>query len=70
MMKLTNKVVKFQWSQTCELSFQKLKDKLTSAYFFTKPDGTEGYVVYFDASIVGLGCVLMQHGKVITYASR
>ena len=34
------------------------------------PEGTEGYTVYCDASRIGLGCVLMQHGKVIAYASR
>ena len=34
------------------------------------PEGTEGYAVYCDASGVGLGCVLMQHGKVIAYGSR
>ena len=36
----------------------------------TLPDGVDGFVVYCDASRVGLGCVLMQKGKVITYASR
>jgi hypothetical protein len=36
----------------------------------TLPSGTEGLVVYSDASKKGLGCVLMQHGKVIAYASR
>jgi len=36
----------------------------------TLPEGTEGYVVYCDASGIGLGCVLMQRGKVIAYASR
>ncbi|MDE0547699.1 RNase H-like domain-containing protein, partial [Microbacterium sp. C7(2022)] len=34
------------------------------------PDGTDGFVIYCDASRVGLGCVLMQRGKVIAYASR
>jgi len=34
------------------------------------PSGTEGFVVYSDASKRGLGCVLMQHGRVIAYASR
>ena len=37
---------------------------------FTLPEGTKGFVVYFDTSRVGLGCVLMQHIKVIAYASR
>ena len=34
------------------------------------PSGIEGFVVYSDASKRGLGCVLMQHGRVIAYASR
>ena len=34
------------------------------------PQGTEGFVIYSDASRQGLGCVLMQHGRVIAYASR
>ena len=29
-----------------------------------------GFVVYCDASQVGLGCVLMQHGKILAYSSR
>jgi len=33
------------------------------------PEGTQGFVVYCDASRVGLGCGVMQNGKVITYAS-
>ncbi|KAJ4704868.1 Retrotransposon protein, putative, Ty3-gypsy subclass [Melia azedarach] len=51
-------------------SFQELKKRLTSAPVLTLPSGTEGFVVYSDASRQGLGCVLMQHGKVIAYASR
>ena len=34
------------------------------------PDGTRGMVIYNNASGRGLGCVLMQHGHVIAYASR
>lgn len=68
--KLMQKAVKFQWSDGCEKHFQELKSRLTLAPILTLPEGTEGFVVYCDASRVGLGCVLMQHGKVITYASR
>ena len=68
--RLTQKSAKFQWTDACERSFQELKDRLTSAPVLTLPEGLEGYVVYCDASGVGLGCVLMQHGKVIAYASR
>nr|XP_016440855.1 PREDICTED: uncharacterized protein LOC107766570 [Nicotiana tabacum] len=68
--RLTQKKVKFQWSDACKKSFEELKKRLTSAPVLTLPEGTEGFVVYYDASGVGLGCVLMQHGKVIAYASR
>ena len=68
--RLTQKNVRFQWTEACEASFQKLKDCLTSAPVLALPSGTGGYTVYCDASRVGLGCVLMQHGKVIAYASR
>ena len=46
-----------------------LKDRLTSAPVLTLPEGTKDFVVYFDTSRVGLGCVLMQHGNVETYSS-
>ena len=67
---LTRKNVKFQWSDERERSFQELKKRLITAPILTIPDGSEGMVVYSDASKMGLGCVLMQHGKVIAYASR
>ncbi|KAH0715889.1 hypothetical protein KY284_008794 [Solanum tuberosum] len=56
--------------EACEKSFQELKKRLTTAPVLTLPEGTQGFVVYCDASRVGLGCVLMQNGKVIAYASR
>ncbi|KAJ9556411.1 hypothetical protein OSB04_011025 [Centaurea solstitialis] len=67
---LTKKDVKFKWTSTCEYAFNNLKRKLTSAPILTLPNGTDGFVVYCDASKLGLGCVLMQNGKVIAYASR
>ena len=47
-----------------------MKDRLTTAPVLTLPKGTNGFVVYCDASRVGLGCVLMHNGKVVAYASR
>ncbi|WMV14857.1 hypothetical protein MTR67_008242 [Solanum verrucosum] len=70
MTKLTQKTVKFQWSEACEKNFQELKKRLNIAPVLTLPECTQGFVVYYDASRVGLGCVLMQNGKVIAYASR
>ncbi|KAH0727836.1 hypothetical protein KY290_003558 [Solanum tuberosum] len=67
---LTQKKAKFVWSEACDKIFPELKDRLTSASVLTLPEGTDGFVVYYDASRVGLGSVLMQHGKVIVYASR
>ncbi|XP_070032430.1 uncharacterized protein [Nicotiana tomentosiformis] len=46
-----------------ELTTKALKDRLTSAPVLTFPEGTDGYDIYCDASGIGLGCVLMQHGK-------
>ena len=46
-----------------------MKDRLTTTPMLTLPEGTKGFIVYCDASRVGLGCGLMQHGKVIAYES-
>ncbi|GJU59587.1 putative reverse transcriptase domain-containing protein [Tanacetum coccineum] len=53
-----------------ENAFQTLKDKLCNAPDIALPDGQKDFVVYYDASGLVLGCVLMQRGKVISYASR
>ena len=49
---------------------QEFKDKITSALVFTVPEDNEGFIGYCDSSEVGLGCVLLQHGKMIEYAYR
>ena len=67
---LTQKSVKFEWLEACERRFQVLKDRLTCALAFTLLESTKGFVVYCDASWVSLGYVLMQYGKVVTYACR
>ena len=68
--RLTRKENPFEWSEECEKSFQTLKECLTTAPVLALPTEGGGYEVYTDASGIGLGCVLMQHGKVIAYASR
>lgn len=70
MTKLTDNTNNFQWSKSCELSFQKLKENFMSELVLTLPEGMKGYVVYCDASQISIGCVPMLHDKVITYASR
>ncbi|GJZ51297.1 putative reverse transcriptase domain-containing protein [Tanacetum coccineum] len=67
---LTQKCKTFDWGEEQELAFQNLKDKFCNAHVLALPDGPEDVVVYCDASGIGLGCVLMQRGKVIAYASR
>ncbi|GJW00626.1 putative reverse transcriptase domain-containing protein, partial [Tanacetum coccineum] len=67
---LTHKCKTFDWGEEQELAFQNLKDKLCNAPVLALPDGLEDFVVYCDASRIGLGYVLMQRGKVIAYASR
>ncbi|WVZ83642.1 hypothetical protein U9M48_030770 [Paspalum notatum var. saurae] len=67
---LQKKRAKFQWTTACEKSFQELKAGLTIAPVLVQPDIFRDFVIYCDASRQGLGCVLMQDGKVIAYASR
>ncbi|XP_073061811.1 uncharacterized protein [Primulina eburnea] len=67
---LTQKNAPFIWSQACEASFVELKKRLTTAPVLTIPSGVGGFTVHTDASHQGLGCVLMQHGRVVAYASR
>nr|GEW04003.1 hypothetical protein [Tanacetum cinerariifolium] len=70
MTKLTQKGVKFDWGEKAEASFQLIKKKLYSAPILALPEGSKDFVVYYDASHKGLGVVLMQREKLITYASR
>ncbi|KAL0544458.1 hypothetical protein IC582_019573 [Cucumis melo] len=67
---LTRKGAPFIWSKACEDSFQNLKQKLVTTPVLTVPDGSGSFVIYSDASKKDLGCVLMQQGKVVAYASR
>ncbi|GKC90745.1 putative reverse transcriptase domain-containing protein [Tanacetum coccineum] len=53
-----------------ETAFQLLKQKLCDAPILALPEGNDDFVVYCDASIKGLGAILMQRMKVIAYASR
>ncbi|TYK18600.1 pol protein [Cucumis melo var. makuwa] len=67
---LTRKGTPFVWNPACESSFQELKQKLMSTLVLTVPDGSGGFVIYSDTSKKGLGCVLMQQGKEVAYASH
>ncbi|WVZ93225.1 LOW QUALITY PROTEIN: hypothetical protein U9M48_039223 [Paspalum notatum var. saurae] len=70
MTSLTKKNAKFVWGPKCEEGFRELKKLLTTAPVLAQPDVTKPFDVYCDASGRGLGCVLMQEGSVIAYASR
>nr|GEV24019.1 putative reverse transcriptase domain-containing protein [Tanacetum cinerariifolium] len=67
---LTQKSKTFDWGEEQENAFQTLKDKLCNAPVLALLDRLEDFMVYCDTSDLGLGCVLMQRGKVIAYASR
>jgi hypothetical protein len=70
MTELIKKDNKFVWTPKCEESFQVTKKKLTTAPVLTLLDIHESFVIFWDASRQGLGCVLRQNEKVIAYASR
>jgi len=67
--KLTRKGQAFVWDAQCESSFHTLKERLVTAPILVLPDLSEPFVVYCDASKMGLGGVLMQLDQVVAYAS-
>ncbi|GJV72249.1 putative reverse transcriptase domain-containing protein [Tanacetum coccineum] len=70
MTKLTQKEVNFDWSDKAEAAFQLIKLKLCSSPILALPERSKDFIIYCDASIKGLGVVLMQRDKVIAYVSR
>nr|GEW11830.1 hypothetical protein [Tanacetum cinerariifolium] len=67
---LTQKCETFDWGEQQELTFQNLKDNLFNAPVLALPDGLEDFMVYYDASELGLGCVLMQRSKSVIYTDH
>lgn len=70
MTKLLQKNILFSWNDHCQESFEQLKQMLIEALILTLPKSGKEFVVYSNASLNSLGCVLMQDGRVIAYASR
>jgi hypothetical protein len=70
MTKLLEKDKQFNWTLACESSFQELKKRLMTAPVLVMPNMEKPFSIYCDASGQGLGCVLMQDGRVVAYASR
>jgi hypothetical protein len=70
MMKLLKKNKAFEWTAECQVSFEELRKHLTSTPVLVLPDLMKKFDIYCDASHRGLGCVLMQEGQVVCYASR
>ena len=67
--KLLRKGIKFEWTEKCHNSFEQLKGMLVEALVLTQPTSGKEYTLYSYALSIGLGCVLMQDGKVVAYAS-
>jgi hypothetical protein len=67
---LLAKKVELKWTPACQKSFETLKEKLTTTPVLILPDVHKPFSVYCDASYIGLGCLLMQEGKVVAYSSR
>jgi hypothetical protein len=69
MTEVLRKDKKFEWTTKCESSFQELKQQLTTSPVLVMPDMKKKFSIYCDASGQGLGCVLMQDGHLVAYAS-
>jgi hypothetical protein len=70
MTELLEKDKQFEWTPTYEASFQELKKRLMTVLVLVMPDMEKPFSIYCDASGQGLGCVLMQDGRVVVYASQ
>jgi hypothetical protein len=69
MMKLLEKNKAFEWIAECQASFEELRKRLTSSPVLVLSDLTKKFDIYCGASRRGLGCILMQEGQVVCYAS-
>jgi hypothetical protein len=69
MTELLEKEKQFKWTPASESSFQELKKRLTTASILVMLDIEKPFSIYCDVSGQGLGCVLMQDGHVVVYAS-
>jgi len=67
---LTRKDQPFSWTDECEVCFEDMKRRLTTAPILAIPDIAKMFEVYYDASYQGLGCVFMQKKRLVAYASR
>ena len=66
---ILEKNAKFVWSKQCQVNFEELKKRLTTAPVLVLLDLSKNFSIYCDASRQGLRCVLMQEGRVVAYAS-
>jgi hypothetical protein len=67
---LQKKNKKFVWTEKCAEAFQRLKELLTTTPILKSPNMDEEFLVCNDASKEGLGIILMQDNRMITYTSR
>jgi hypothetical protein len=70
MTELLEKEKKFEWTPTSEAGIQELKKRLMTTLVLVMPNMENTFSIYCDVSGHGLGCVLMQDGRVVAYASR
>jgi hypothetical protein len=70
MTSLLEKGREFKWNEKCQDSFDQLKKRLMLPPVLVMSDLQKGFDIYYDACGQGLGCVLIQEGHVIAYASR
>ena len=68
--RLARNDVRFEWDDSCESTFIELKQILTNALAFIISNSQDPYVVFTDASYIGLRCIFMQNDRVVAYASR
>ncbi|XP_016681388.1 uncharacterized mitochondrial protein AtMg00860-like [Gossypium hirsutum] len=68
--KLIQKNEEFAWTEERQNNFKRLKTILAKAPMLVQSELGKDFVVYSDTSHIGLGCMLIQEGTIMAYASR
>ena len=60
----------FKWDSEADQAFEQIKEAISTPLVLALPDFNQSFIAEYDASGIGLGVVLMQGGKPISYFSK
>jgi hypothetical protein len=67
---IVKKSMGFKWGSEQDRAFIKIKERLCGAPLLALPDFSKTFEIECDASEIGIGAILMQEKRLITYFSE